>query len=103
MSLRFAVVCVRTSIAPGSVDLRFFQGLCSAPLLLRRWHSIIDARRGEILRLINQGVELNRRARLFLAEKYGCSEATIEAEIKLLRPIRSRLDLGAWAGKVPVR
>jgi hypothetical protein len=71
--------------------------------LLRRWHSIIDARRGEILRLINQGVELNRRARLFLAEKYGCSEATIEAEIKLLRPIRSRLDLGAWAGKVPVR
>ena len=30
---------------------------------------IIDARRGEILPLLNQGVEFDRRARLFLAEK----------------------------------
>jgi hypothetical protein len=48
---------------------------------------IIDARRGEILRLLDQGVEFNRNVRLFLAEKYGCSEPTIEAEINLLRSV----------------
>jgi len=43
---------------------------------------IIDARRTEILRLLEQGVEFDRAARLFLAEKYGCSESAILADIE---------------------
>jgi hypothetical protein len=44
--------------------------------------STIDARGAEILRLLEQGVELDRAARLFLAEKYGCSESAIAADIE---------------------
>ena len=42
--------------------------------------AITDARKAEILRLLDQGVDFDRPTRLFLAEKYSCSEATIVAD-----------------------
>jgi len=36
--------------------------------------AITDARKAEILRLLDQGVDFDRPTRLFLAEKYSCSE-----------------------------
>jgi hypothetical protein len=50
--------------------------------------AITDARKAEILRLLDQGVDFDRPTRLFLAEKYSCSEATIVADIELLRRLR---------------
>jgi hypothetical protein len=54
---------------------------------------LTDARRGEILRLLDQGIELDRSVRLFLSEKYGCAEGVIRHEIKLLRSLRVLAEL----------
>jgi len=61
--------------------LIFAPRLCQC-IVLTMDSSTIDARRAEILRLLDQGIEFDRAVRLFLSEKYGCAESAILADIE---------------------
>ena len=56
-----------SALRPGSFDKMYYNSDRVDSMIGEE--QIIDARRGEILPLLNQGVEFDRRARLFLAEK----------------------------------
>jgi hypothetical protein len=53
---------------------------------------IIDERRAEILRLLDCEASLDETICSGLAQRFSCSEATIQKEIKLLRQLRVMAD-----------